>query len=860
MSKEIIVNQGKQTHIAIVDNGELTELFIENQDHERTIGNIFLGRVRRIMPSIQAAFVDIGQKQDAFLHFSDLIENVESWIGYAKENVPVIGKFEGDYTTRPAGKKRRHPSGQNDRRGRNSGSGSDQHRHVADENSKDRRKSAQKRQHSSHEGRGRSDDRDSAPQIDPVKILKKDQLILVKISKEPIANKGSRVSTDISLAGRFLVLVPMANYVAVSKKILSFKERRRLRALARSLLPEGFGVIVRTVADGRSAKALDTDLNLLISKWKNLESRLKGRPSPPLVVHEDVNMVSSIMRDLFTEDYDRILIDDQKLYRNIKGYVQAIAPDMVQDVQLQSSDVPVFEEAGIAQAVEEAFQSRVNLPSGGYLFLEQTEAMHVIDVNSGRAGRGLSQEESSLRVNLEAARILGKQIRLRDLGGIIVVDFIDMRDERNRRKVFDALRREFYSDRAVTKILPMTDFGLIQITRQRLRPSITKTFSLTEELESAASSSERSKSEYSARGSVPMNPKDLVSKIDGWITNFKKSGRSGKVKLRVHPFTASYLQSGFPSQALRWYVRFGVRLKVESDPKVDPMTFRMFDGKSSTEITRLPRRPAKDSKSEGGRSRDGRSKGRGDSRSEGRGDDRKRRSSTSSTRRGDGDSKGGRGKSDSRGERGPSSQESRRGSSRSSQRDEGSGRANRSQGGRKSESREAPSRADSKKSGSQDRGRSARSSSDSRTEATKQSSRARPTRSKEKKEDLKAPKRFDERGEELPVDDSPTPRKPSPKKPAAKKPAAKKPAAKKPAAKRAAAKSTPSTVKEGDDASRSSSSTPEPSAPKARKTSPKKQEKAIEKTIEKKSGGNRFQRLDFRVEKGSDDSSDSETE
>ncbi len=871
MSKEIIVNQGKQTHIAIVDNGELSELFIENQDHERTIGNIFLGRIRRIMPSIQAAFVDIGQKQDAFLHFSDLIENVESWIGYAKEDVPVIGKFKGDYTTRPAGKKRRHPSGQNDRRGRNSGSGSDQHRHVADENSKDRRKSAQKRQHSSHESRGRSDDRDSAPQIDPTKVLKKDQLMLVKISKEPIANKGSRITTDISLAGRFLVLVPMANYVAVSKKILSFKERRRLRALARSLLPEGFGVIVRTVADGRSAKALDTDLKLLISKWKKLEERLKGRPAPPVVVHEDVNMVSSIMRDLFTEDYDRILIDDQKLYRNIKGYVQAIAPDMVRDVQLQSSDVPVFEEAGIALAVEEAFQSRVNLPSGGYLFLEQTEAMHVIDVNSGRAGRGLSQEESSLRVNLEAARILGKQIRLRDLGGIIVVDFIDMRDERNRRKVFDALRKEFYSDRAVTKILPMTDFGLIQITRQRLRPSITKTFSLTEEMEGAASSSERRQSGYSARASAPTNPKDLISKIERWITNFKKSGRTGKVKLCVHPFTASYLQGGFPSQALRWYLRFSVRLKIESDPKVDPMTFKMFDAKSSTEITRLPRRPAKETKFEGGRSRDGRGGrgGRGGGRSEGRGDDRKRRSSSGSTRRGDGDSKDGRGKSDSRGERGRSTQETRRGSSRSGQsRNEGPGRTSRSQGRRKSESGEAPSRADSKKSGSQDRGRSTRSSSEPRSGATKPSSRARPTRSKEKNEDVKAPKRFDERGAELPVDDSPTPRKSSPKKPAvkkpaakkpaakkpvAKKPAAKKPAAKKPAVKRAVSKSTPSKVKEGDDASQSTRTTSEASAPKSRKTSPKTEEKVIER----KSGGNRFQKLDFRVEKGPDDSSDS---
>jgi ribonuclease G len=582
MSKEIIVNKGKQTRIAIVENGELAELFIENQEHERTIGNIFVGRIRRVMPSIQAAFVDIGQKQDAFLHFSDLIDNVESWLKYAQTENPVIGTFKGEYTTKPAGKKRRRPHDQ--RRGGRGG----EHHHVADKDSKDKRKSAHGRQHSSHETRSRDDDSDG-PSFDPTKILNRDQPILVKISKEPIANKGSRITTDISLAGRFLVLVPMANYVAVSKKIMSFKERRRLRALARSLLPEGFGVIVRTVAEGRSAKALDTDLRLLIDKWKKIEAKLQGKAKAPMVIHEDVNMVSSIMRDLFTEDYDRILIDDQKLYRNIRGYVQAIAPDMVDAVKLEVNAESIFQKTGIKNSVEEAFEDRVNLPSGGYLFIEQTEAMHVIDVNSGRAGRGMSQEDSSLKVNLEAAKIICKQIRLRDLGGIIVVDFIDMRHESNKRKLYETIKREFRSDRAVTKVLPMSDFGLVQITRQRLRPSITKTFSLPEDGGVPEGRPGRPVVERGVESKrVTVTPPDLLGKIEEWLAGYRESGQSARVRLQVHPFTASFLSGKFPSRTFRWRLRYGVRVHIDAAPSVDPMTFRFFDGASGKEVSRLP--------------------------------------------------------------------------------------------------------------------------------------------------------------------------------------------------------------------------------------------------------------------------------
>src|SRR5690606_15365307 len=243
----------------------------------------------------------------------------------------------------------------------------------------------------------RSDEKRSGPKKAPAlparpeELLRRDGRILVKVTKEPISAKGSRVSTDVSLAGRFLVLVPAADYVAVSKKIESARERRRLKTLATSLKPDGFGVIVRTVAEDRDAKTLDTDLNLLLQKWRKIEQQLAQRPDQAQLLYEDVNMVSSIIRDLFTEDYDRILVDDPKLHKNIKAYVQAVAPHMAERVQLHRSNTPVFRASGLEKAVEQVFSTRVPLPSGGYLFIEHTEAMHVVDVNSGRAGRGKSQ-------------------------------------------------------------------------------------------------------------------------------------------------------------------------------------------------------------------------------------------------------------------------------------------------------------------------------------------------------------------------------------------------------------------------------------------------------------------------------------
>ncbi|MBC12005.1 MAG: ribonuclease G [Rhodothermaceae bacterium] len=473
---------------------------------------------------------------------------------------------------------------------------------------------------SSDRSNGRSSDRSSGRSNGSQKngsippneeLLRRSGKIIVKITKEAISTKGPRVSTDLSLAGRFLVLVPAADYVAVSKKIESAKERRRLRTLATSLKPDRFGVIVRTVAEGRDAKSLDTDLRLLVDKWRKIEQKLNENPEPPVLLYQDVNMVSSVIRDLFSEDYDRILVDDPKVFKNVQAYVKAVAPQMADKVELHTGRAPVFRSLGIEKQVEEAFSKRVNMRGGGYLFIETTEAMHVVDVNSGRAGRGKSQKQNLIDVNVEAAREVAKQLRLRDLGGIIVVDFIDLKYDRDRKKVTDVLKQEFAKDRAVTKLLPMSDFGLVQITRQRLRPSITA--NATDEdgnpLDAADAVAAAGAGEIRRQGQQAYvepepqpqstepaterpalapedaSPRALSGRLRGWLDHYRQTVdekyKRRPIVVRVHPLFGGYLRGGFPSLLMRWRLSLrGITFVLEEDATVDPLTFDVRDQKS----------------------------------------------------------------------------------------------------------------------------------------------------------------------------------------------------------------------------------------------------------------------------------------
>lgn len=770
MSKEIIISvSGDQSRIAIVENGELVELYVESPDNVRTIGDIYLARIKRILPGIKAAFVDIGQKQDAFLHFSDLSDNVPALLELAAGRVPniplakaptnddleaetpeeqqqtarkrrnlkkptdasvkeestAIAEDSSEEPAAPARPSRRRggkrttaaaipaapailppdapeassptsetteqsvePAEQTSekplrRRGRRRGkrptadtqaqnptettdetfesteapeqkpvrrrrsrTRSTAPKLSAEDSSTESRQQAARVQPSESKNsedngtppvlaptsrylidltgksetsisRREEEEEESRPSVKrrstrtrkpstadspepeapeesrpsetesnvrPETYLKQDQKLIVKISKEPIGSKGSRVSTDISFAGRFLVLIPAADYVAVSKKIESSKERRRLRSIARDILPEGFGLIVRTVAEGRDSKTLELDLQLLVKKWERVEAQLKKKPQPPAQLYQDVNMVSSIIRDLFSDDYDRIVVDDTNVYRNIKSYVQAVAPQMVNAVQLHQRKEPVFRTFKIERDVRTAFEKRVSLPGGGYLFIEHTEAMHVIDVNSGRAGKGLSQEENALKVNIEAAREIAKQLRLRDLGGIICVDFIDMRSDSYRKKVYDEIKKAFRNDRAVTKLLPMSDFGVIEITRQRLRPSITTTLDV-DDIGDAPEDD----------GPEPYDTPDrttqeVVDHINDWLKLYarevQKRHKDRPIILRVHPLLATYLTKGWWSTFSKWKWTSGLKLVLDEDNRTHPLSFSIRDKKSGKNLTK----------------------------------------------------------------------------------------------------------------------------------------------------------------------------------------------------------------------------------------------------------------------------------
>ncbi len=519
MKNQIIVHaSGKQTRTALIENGELAQLFIESPENQRTVGDIYLAEVHKVMAGIRAAFIDVGGQKDAFLHFSDIGEHLASYIQMlngekAFPKGAVLEKTESQDGKEPSA------TSEQDRLG---------------------------------------------------SLLAPKQKLLVQIVKEPIGSKGPRISTDISIAGRFLVLMPFGDYVAVSKRIRSYKERRRLRGVVSKMLPDGFGVIVRTVAEKQNAEAIQEDLKDVLTKWEAILEKLKDA-KPPALLHRDLDMTASLVRDLFDKEYGRVLVDDPRTYRSIKSYISRVAPNMVNRIELYKGSDHVFDHMNIAHDVESVFSPRVKMPSGGYLIFEQTEAMYVVDVNSGRYAAKKAQEENSLKTNLEAAREIAKQLRLRDIGGIIVVDFIDQREDSNRKKIYDEIKREFKKDRAKTNVLPMSDFGLMQITRQRIRPSVVKSVSKVCPM-------------CGGSGSV-VTQNTILSDIEGWITKFRYNYKYRSVELTVNPFLYSYLTSGFINQRWKWMFSYRMYLSIAKDDSISMNDYKFTLIGSDIDIT-----------------------------------------------------------------------------------------------------------------------------------------------------------------------------------------------------------------------------------------------------------------------------------
>ncbi len=507
MSNELIISNAQDgCRIALLRDKTLVEFHQETEGSKFTVGDIYLGTVTKVVQGLNAAFIDVGYQKDAFLHYLDLGPQFSSLQKFTKlvRARKIFGKLE-KFTLEPD---------------------IDKHGKIGQQ-------------------------------------LTKGQVIPVQIVKEPISTKGPRLSCELSLAGRYLVLVPFSNAISISKKITSSDERKRLLRLIQSIKPENFGVIVRTVAEGVEVADLDRDLRQLLKTWEEGVARLPdAQPRDKLI--GELNKTSALLRDLLNESFDNILVDDKKIYEEIKSYIRTIAPEQEKIVKLYTGKARLFEFYGIEKQIKSAFGQTVSLKGGGYLVIEHTEALHVIDVNSGnKSNREENQETTALSVNTEAAREIARQLRLRDMGGIIVVDFIDMKNPDNKRLIYKIMKEELAHDKARSTVLPLSRFGLMQITRERVRPQlniITKEVCPT------------------CNGTGKIGATILVSdQIERELEYLVRKQNERRLVLAVHPYLHAYFTRGFPSIRMRWFFTYRRWIKLEVNSSLAITEFKFLN-------------------------------------------------------------------------------------------------------------------------------------------------------------------------------------------------------------------------------------------------------------------------------------------
>ncbi len=508
MSVELIINASeKGADIAVLKDKKLIELHKENTSTEYKVGDIYLGKVRKVLPSLNAAFVNVGYEKDAFLHYHDL--------------GPQHASLK-DYLKRTQGKKQNTSDLANFR---------------------------------------------CSPDIDKHGKIK-DQLsggmhALVQVVKEPISSKGPRLTSEITLAGRYVVLVPFSNKISISTRITDEEDRKRLKNLMRSIKPANCGIILRTVAQGKKVAELHTDLAELIERWEMLFQNLKNA-HPPKKVLGELDRKSTVLRDLLTPEHEAIHMNDKEMALEVKAYVKSISPDKEGIVKLTKSN-DLFEKFGIHRQIKSSFGKQVMLKSGAYLIVEHTEAMHVIDVNSGnRKGGVKNQEENALNTNLECAEEIARVLKLRDMGGIICVDFIDMQKRENQRRLVDSFKDFMKDDKAKHNILPPSKFGVVEITRQRVRPETDITTS-----EACPSCNGTGKVEASLL---------ITDEIERAFATIQGEGKVTSVSLLVHPMLEAYIKRGFFSSMLKtWKKKYGFKISVESSTTLDLLEIHYYD-------------------------------------------------------------------------------------------------------------------------------------------------------------------------------------------------------------------------------------------------------------------------------------------
>lgn len=494
MVKELIINSTPSgVTIALLQDKQLVELNKEQINNSYAVGDIYLGRIKKIMPGLNAAFVDVGYEKDAFLHYLDLGPQVQSLQKLTKQ---VRGNAYKD--------------------------------RLLDHFKKET-------------------DIDKSGKISSV--LAKGQFLPVQIAKEPISTKGPRLSSDLSIAGRFVVLVPFSDVISISKKIRSNTERTRLKKIVEGIKPANFGVIIRTVSEQKGVAEIQKDLLDLISKWETFMKKLP-QTDPSKRILGEMGRASTILRDLLNDEFTNVYVNDAGIYEEVKSYVHEISPELEKIVKLYKGKEEIFEHFGIEKQIKGSFGKTVNLAGGAYLVVEHTEALHVIDVNSGnRNASPENQEENAFMVNKEAAKEIARQLRLRDMGGIVVVDFIDMHKAPNRKDLFDYLKSEMNYDRAKHTILPPSKFGLVQITRQRVRPEMN--IVTNEKCPTCDGTGE-------IKASIVLLD-DIVANLDYILNEQAEKG----ITLCVHPYVGAFIKKGLVSQQIKWFFKYNQWVKVK---------------------------------------------------------------------------------------------------------------------------------------------------------------------------------------------------------------------------------------------------------------------------------------------------------
>ncbi len=509
MTSEVIIDvQPKEISIALLEDRNLVEYQNETRSASFSVGNIYVAKVRKLMPGLNACFVDVGFERDAFLHYLDLGSQFSSYEKYLKQVQSDRKKLF------PMSKATRLPDLKKD--------GSVQ------------------------------------------TTLKVGQEIMVQIVKEPISTKGPRLTCELSFAGRYLVLIPFNDKVSVSSKVKKSEERARLKQLIQSIKPKNFGVIVRTSAEGKRVAELDTELKILLKRWEDAITKVQKTTERPQVIFEETGRAVALLRDLFNPTYDGIYVNDDDIYHQIKDYVGLIAPEKTEIVKRYTGNVPIFDNFNITKQIKSSFGRTVNYKRGAYLIIEHTEALHVVDVNSGNRTRSENgQEANALEVNLGAADELARQLRLRDMGGIIVVDFIDMNLAEDRQMLYERMCKNMQKDRARHNILPLSKFGLMQITRQRVRPAMDVNV-------------EETCPTCFGRGKIKSSilfTDQLESKIDRLVNKIGVR----KFYLHVHPYVAAYINQGLVSLKRKWQMKYGLGVNIVPSQKMAFLQYEFYD-------------------------------------------------------------------------------------------------------------------------------------------------------------------------------------------------------------------------------------------------------------------------------------------